>query len=128
MAINEVALGIGRKYGLVPAGDTSGTPVLIGAALVGVLEGNPDGVTTVAAPATPAGAPTIAAAAGSTGLAAGVYSVGFTYKNGNGETLISPLGTVTLTAGQQINVTAFTFPANVLAAQFYVSPAANNAA
>jgi hypothetical protein len=56
----------------------------------------------------PVGAPTIAAAAGSTNFLAGVYQVWYSTVTGGVETQVSPASSVTLTEGQQINVSAIT--------------------
>lgn len=73
----------------------------------------------------PATGPTLAAA-GSGALAAGVYSVAYSCINAAGETLVSPYESVTLTAGQKINVSPVTLPAGTTALKWYCSPEANS--
>lgn len=74
--------------------------------------------------ADPATEPTLTATA-SGSLAAGVYKVCYSYSNSRGQTLVSPLESVTLTANQKITVTAITPPtdANV---NWYSSPSAGS--
>jgi hypothetical protein len=73
----------------------------------------------------PTVAPTLAAAAGS--LAAGAYLVAYAYRNANGNTNLSPITAVTLTASQQIDVTAITpLPAGVDSVDWFVSVEANS--
>lgn len=63
-------------------------------------------VDTLALISDPASAPTLAAAAGSTTFTAGYIAVAYAYVNRFGMTKRSPIQTVQVTAGQQINVTA----------------------
>lgn len=81
--------------------------------------------TTSAPVADPSTAPTLTAA-GSGSLAAGDYSVGYSYVNASGETLLSPYKVVTLSANQKINVTTVTLPAGVTSLNWYCSPEANS--
>ena len=75
--------------------------------------------------ATPTVAPTLTAASGSTAFAAGTYEVGYTFTNERGETQLSPTASVTLTAGQQIQVSALTpLPLGATAVNYYLSTAA----
>lgn len=73
----------------------------------------------------PSVAPTLAASAGS--LAAGTYLVAYAYRNANGNTNISPITAITLTASQQIDVTAITpLPAGADSVDWFVSVEANS--
>ena len=70
----------------------------------------------------PAVAPTLTAGAGSTALTIGYVAVAFSYVSPYGETLISPIQTVSVTAGQQIAVTALgALPSGVSNVNWYVS-------
>lgn len=86
----------------------------------GVLNANPV--------ANPGNQPVLTAISGSTGLLTGTFTVGYTFISGpsGGETLMSPTQTVAITAGQQIQVSAITLPANATAVNYYLSIAANN--
>jgi hypothetical protein len=78
--------------------------------------------------ATPTSAPTLAAAAGTTNLTAGVYTVGYSWGNASGETALGPTATVTVTAGQQINLSGIpALPSGATFAAVYVSAAAGSA-
>lgn len=61
--------------------------------------------------ANPATAATASAAPGSTGLTAGTYYVSYSFVTPQGETLTSPPTPVTVSAGQQIDVTGIAPPA-----------------
>lgn len=80
--------------------------------------------------ANPAAAPVLTAAAGGT-LPAGVYSVGFSFANSRGQTLLSPAATVTLAANQKITVSAVTPPdldaTRKATVSWYCSPAKGSA-
>lgn len=80
-------------------------------------------VPTVANPST---APSLTAVAGATGLAAGTYTVGYTWTNLWGETQISPTQTVTITAGQAIQVGAVTLPFGATGVNYYLSVSAGS--
>jgi hypothetical protein len=70
----------------------------------------------------PAAGPTLAESAGAGVLAAGTYTVGFSYVDADGETLLSPTTDVTIVANKQIDVTAVTpLPAGVTAVRWYMS-------
>ncbi len=77
--------------------------------------------------ANPSAAPVLMAVAGSTGLAPGTYTVGYTYTTAWGETLFSPTATVTITAGQAIQVSALTLPFGAAGVNYYLSVAAGSA-
>lgn len=77
----------------------------------------------VAAPVPTAATATVANASA---LGAGVYTVGYTFTTPAGETQLSPTATVTLTAGQQINVASIALPTGANGIKFYVSIAAGN--
>lgn len=68
--------------------------------------------------ADPTTAPTLAASAGS--LGAGTYQVAYSFVNVRGQTLLSPFKEITLTASQQIDVSAVTLPADALAVRWFV--------
>lgn len=73
--------------------------------------------------ANPAGAPTVGDG-GAGALAAGTYKVGYSWVNANGETLMSPVGSVTLGASKQIAITAVTpLPTGVASVNWYMSVA-----
>ncbi len=65
--------------------------------------------------------PTLTAIAGSTALTAGTYTVGYTFTTPWGETLVSPTATVTITAGQAIQVSAITLPFGASGINYYLS-------
>lgn len=78
-------------------------------------------VTTSDAPVT---GPTLAQSAGAGVLAAGTYTVGYSYVDADGETVLSPTTDVTIVASKQIDVTAITpLPAGVTAVRWYMSVA-----
>ncbi len=76
--------------------------------------------------ANPTAAPTLTAVSGSTSLAAGTYYVSFTYTNIWGQTEASPQASVTITAGQAIQVSAITPPLGVAGVDYYLSEAAGS--
>ncbi len=76
---------------------------------------------TVAAPTV---APSLTATGSGTGLAAGTYTVGYTYTNAYGQTTLSPTATVTITAGQEVQVAAIALPDGVTGIDYYMSTAA----
>jgi len=77
--------------------------------------------------ANPTVATVLAAAAGATGLLAGTYEVAYSWRDQFGETQVSPTSNVTITAGQQINVSAIALPTGVVLANLYMSIAAGSA-
>lgn len=79
------------------------------------------GVPNVANPTT---APVLTAVSGSTGLVAGTYYVSYTFTNAWGETLASPQSSVTITAGQAIQVGAISLPFGATGVNYYLSTAA----
>jgi hypothetical protein len=83
-----------------------------------LLGGTADTTTAVANPTV---APTLAAAAGGA-LAAGHYQVGYTYTNSDGESAISPLAIVTVTANQKITTTSLgALPTGVTGVNWYMT-------
>ena len=72
-------------------------------------------ITTVSAVASPTAAPTLSAGAGTTSLSAGFLAVGYSWQSQYGQTLVSPLSAVSITATQLVNVTV---PALVTGAQY----------
>ena len=73
--------------------------------------------------AVPTSAPTLTATTvtPSTSLAAGTYDVAYTWTNPWGETTASTSGTVTITAGQAIEVAALTLPVGATGVNYYLS-------
>lgn len=71
----------------------------------------------------PTAAPTLTAVSGSTSFAAGTYTVGYTWTNAWGETEVSPTATVTLSAGQAIQVSAVTLLLGATGVNYYLSAA-----
>lgn len=63
--------------------------------------------------------PTLAASAGD--LEAGGYLVTYAYRNGNGNTNLSPLGYIELAADEQIDVTGIALPAGADSVDWFVS-------
>lgn len=74
--------------------------------------------------ADPTIAPTVAASAGA--LDAGAYLVAYAYRNANGNTNLSPISAITLTASQQIDVTGISLPAGATSIDWFVSVEANS--
>lgn len=72
----------------------------------------------------PSVAPTLAASSGT--LAAGAYLVAYAYRNANGNTNLSPISPITLTANQQIDVTGISLPAGAISIDWFVSVEANS--
>ena len=75
--------------------------------------------------ANPASAPVLTAVTvtPATALAAGTYTVGYTWTNEWGQTLISPTATATITAGQAIGVGTLTLPSGIYGVDYYLSAA-----
>lgn len=72
--------------------------------------------------------PTLAQSAGAGVLSAGTYTVGYSYVDDDGETVLSPTTDVTITANKQIDVTAVTpLPDDVVSVNWYMSTAAGSA-
>lgn len=70
----------------------------------------------------PTTGPTLAQSAGAGLLPAGTYTVGYSYVDADGETLLSDTTDVTITANKQIDVTAITpLPDGVTAVRWYMS-------
>lgn len=74
--------------------------------------------------ADPTVAPTVAASSGV--LAAGAYLVSYAYRNANGNTNLSPISAITLTANQQIDVTGIALPAGATSIDWFVSVEVNS--
>lgn len=72
----------------------------------------------------PTVAPTLAASAGA--LEAGAYLVSYAYRNANGNTNLSPIAAITLTASQKIDVTGIALPAGATSIDWFVSVEANS--
>jgi len=66
-------------------------------------------------------APSLSTGALSSNLPAGTYTVGYSFKNSNGETLISPTANLTITAGQSVRVSAIALGANATGINYYIS-------
>lgn len=69
--------------------------------------------------ANPTTAPTLAAASGGS-LPAGTVYVAYAYTNAVGETALSPVASVSVTAGQKVNATAAAFPAGATGINWYI--------
>lgn len=78
----------------------------------------------VAAPTT---APTLTATGSSSTFGAGLWYVGYSYNTSLGESTMSSLASIPLTAGQNITTGALSFPTHVTSANWYVSTAEFNA-
>lgn len=74
--------------------------------------------TVVTAPTT---APTVAGNGSGSSYGAGTYAVSYTFKNANGETTPSPVTNVTVTAAQNLRITAFAAATGATGANFYVN-------
>jgi hypothetical protein len=75
--------------------------------------------------ADPMVAPTVAASAGA--LSAGVYKVAYANVGALGETALTPISSLTLTANQQIDVSGLpAFPAGITSRNFYISDQAGS--
>lgn len=72
--------------------------------------------------ANPTTGPTLAAASGGT-FPAGIYRVAYSWVNGRGQTLLSPVASITLSANQKITVTGVTPPTGATV-NWYVTPEA----
>jgi hypothetical protein len=70
----------------------------------------------------PNSAPTVSAVGSSTNLGAGTYKVAYSFKNASGETLISPLATITISAGDLIRVSSISLTTNATGVNYYLSP------
>ncbi len=73
--------------------------------------------------ATPTVAPTLTAVSGSTALLAGSYEIGYTFTNPWGETTLSPTASITITAGETIDVGTIALPLGAMGINFYMSQA-----
>jgi len=93
--------GVGNVQILSPSADQPATPYVA-----------PPGAAPVPVAITPGA---------STSLAAGTYQVGITYTNPWGETTVSALGSVTLTAGQAIQIPAQTLAVGATGVSYYLS-------
>ena len=71
--------------------------------------------------ANPTAAPTATATGSGSVLAAGEYKFAYSYVNGRGQTLLSPVGSLTITAGQTIQMDAITPPAGTTV-NWYIQP------
>lgn len=81
-----------------------------------------NGGTLNASPITdPASGPSLSASGSGSGLLAGAYQIAYTYLSGQGETLLSPTTSITITAGQNIVVGALTPPANCTGINYYLT-------
>lgn len=74
----------------------------------------------------PSIAPTLSVGEASSNLPAGTYTVAYTFTNLDGETLISPTTSITLTAGQSISVSAISLITNATGINYYMSYIAGN--
>jgi hypothetical protein len=72
--------------------------------------------------APPSAAPTVSASSStSSNFAAGTYKVAYSFTNNSGETVISSLATIVITAGQSIVVSPITLTTNATGVNYYVS-------
>lgn len=82
--------------------------------------------------ASPTTAPTVASSGSGSGLSAGTYYVGYSWLNtnyatGNQETIMSPIASVTITAGQTITTTLPALGTNANLANVYIGSATGQA-
>jgi hypothetical protein len=74
----------------------------------------------------PSGGPTVTAIAdpgGQTNIwAAGTYKVAYNLWNANGETLVSPTSSVTLSAGQVLQISTITVPEQAIGVNYFCTP------
>lgn len=74
----------------------------------------------------PTSAPTLGQSVkGGATIAAGTWYCAYSWKNAIGETLVSPVASIVLTAGNQIDMTIPALPAGVTSACIYIGTAAN---
>lgn len=74
----------------------------------------------------PTTAPTLSVGSGSSNLPAGTYTVAYSFTNSTGETLISNTATITITAGQTIQVASIALGTNATGVNYYMSFRAGN--
>lgn len=104
-----------------------GSSVVVITARFGNLRFGESIISSKSAPlADPTTAPTLSASGSGSGLAAGTYAVAYCYYNASGDTLVSNYKTITITAGQQINVSAITPPVGVTGVKWFWSPQADS--
>jgi hypothetical protein len=72
--------------------------------------------------ANPTTAPSVSLGSGGS-LQAGEYKLAYSYVNSRGQTLLSPVTSITVTAGQKINVFGLSLPSDTLAVNWYLTPA-----
>lgn len=78
-------------------------------------------------PATdPTTAPTLAASGSGSGLAAGSYVVAYCTYSDTGDSLLSPYKTITITAGQQIDISTVSVPSGGNGIKWFCSPEADS--
>jgi len=76
----------------------------------------------------PSAGPTLTQSTGAGVLAAGTYTVGYSYVDADGETILGPTTNITIVASKQIDVTAVTpLPTGVTAVRWYMSIAPGSA-
>jgi hypothetical protein len=124
----DSALAVGSAYSSLLKFDLSAIPrasVIESAALKLSSLSTPPNVNTTGIPA-PDRAPALSLSAYTSSLQAATYSVAYTFVTPVGETLGSPLGSITLTDGQNyrgIDVRVDAFPAGVTGLKVYLAPA-----
>ncbi len=125
--------GAAFEANLQIAPDDNGSPGTYGALGDNVLifdgefppsQADPDTNTSSPAITNPASAPTVSAISGTTNLGAGVYKVAYSFTNAGGETLASPVATITITSGQAIRVSSIALTTNATGINFYLTPVA----
>lgn len=116
--VNHSGSAIGYTIGQTVTDFVLGTGSLVAPLVQGVAQ------TSVATPTT---APTPTAVAGSTALVAGTYTAAYSFVTADGlETGLSPTANVTLTAGEEIQVSAITLPTGAASVNYYLSEAAGS--
>lgn len=68
----------------------------------------------------------LSASGSGSSLLAGSYRVAYANRNANGSTYLTPYSSVSVTAGQQINIPALAFPAGVTSRDWFVSKGAGD--
>lgn len=111
------------------APDSQGTPGTYGTSGANVLvfSGNflpstsePNSNSSSPSITNPGTAPTLSAIGTTSNLPAGVYTVAYSYTNAAGETLVSTSNTITLTAGQAIQVRNLSLGTNATGINYYM--------
>jgi len=72
----------------------------------------------------PSSGPSLSASSTTSNLAAGTYKVAYSFSNANGETLVSPTTSITITSGQSITVASISLATNATGINYYLTPIA----